>query len=138
MFNQVILVGNCGADAELRYTNSGVAVASFPVAVNEVWTDQNGEKQEKTVWVKISCWRATAEMASKYITKGKPLMIVGKMENPDVWLGRQNGDPLGRNHVTASSIKFMPSGGDARNTGSGYGQEPATEPAFDDDQDIPF
>ena len=54
--NKVILVGNLGADPEVRYTATGQAVANFSVAVNENWTDKTGEKQERTEWVRVTCW----------------------------------------------------------------------------------
>ena len=64
--NKVILVGNLGKDPELRYTNSGVAVATFSIATNESWKDPDGNLQERTQWHNIVAWRKLAEICGEY------------------------------------------------------------------------
>src|SRR5215467_12290478 len=69
--NKVILVGNLGRDAELRYTPGGAAIAKFSIATTEKWTDKSGSAQERTEWHNIDLWGKQAETLSEYLTKGK-------------------------------------------------------------------
>jgi single-strand DNA-binding protein len=64
------LIGRLGANPEIRYTPSGIPVAGFRVAVNEYWTGQNGEKQERTHWFSCIAWKNLAETVGKYLSKG--------------------------------------------------------------------
>jgi single-strand DNA-binding protein len=79
--NKVILVGHVGQDVELKYTPSGVAVATFSLATSESWKDQDGSKQEKTTWHNIVVWRKLAEIAAEYVKKGARLYVEGKIDN---------------------------------------------------------
>jgi len=78
--NRVILVGNLGKDAELRYTGGGAAVASFSIATTEVWKDKDGQRQEQTEWHRISLWGKQAESVSQYLTKGKQVYVEGRLQ----------------------------------------------------------
>ncbi|MDA3879604.1 MAG: single-stranded DNA-binding protein [Prolixibacteraceae bacterium] len=78
--NKVILVGNVGKDPEVRYLDNGVAVANFPLATSETYTAKSGEKVTNTEWHNIVAWRGLAEVAEKYIKKGKQLYIEGKIK----------------------------------------------------------
>jgi single-strand DNA-binding protein len=77
--NKVILVGNVGKDPEVRHLDSGVAVANFPLATSESYTAKNGEKVTTTEWHNIVLWRGLAEVAEKYVTKGRQLYIEGRI-----------------------------------------------------------
>lgn len=81
MINKVILVGNVGKDPEVRYLESGVAVAQFPLATSETYKDKSGNKTTKTEWHNIVLWRGLAEVAEKYVKKGNPLYIEGKIRS---------------------------------------------------------
>ncbi len=78
--NKVILVGNVGKDPDIRHLDSGVAVANFPLATSENYTAKNGDKVSSTEWHNIVMWRGLAEVAEKYVTKGKQLYIEGKIK----------------------------------------------------------
>jgi single-strand DNA-binding protein len=78
--NKVILVGNLGRDAELRYTPGGAAVATLNLATTEVWNDKAGQKQEKTEWHRVILWGKTAESLSEYLTKGKQIYVEGRLQ----------------------------------------------------------
>ena len=78
--NKVILIGNLGKDPELRYTSSGVAVASFTLATNESWKDQDGTMQERTQWHNIVAWRKLAEICGEYLKKGGKIYVEGKLQ----------------------------------------------------------
>ena len=77
--NKVILVGNVGRDPEVRHLDSGVAVANFPLATSETYTAKNGERITTTEWHNIVLWRGLAEVAEKYVTKGRQLYIEGRI-----------------------------------------------------------
>jgi single-strand DNA-binding protein len=79
--NKVILIGNLGADPELRYTPSGSAVANFNIATTEKWRDKDGQMQEKTEWHRIILWARQAEVAKEYLRKGSSVYIEGRIQN---------------------------------------------------------
>ena len=78
--NKVMLIGNLGRDPELKSTPSGQTVARFSVATTENWKNQAGEKQSKTEWHNIVVWGKQAEIAEKYLRKGKQVMIEGRIQ----------------------------------------------------------
>ncbi len=78
--NKVILVGNLGKDPELRYTNSGVAVATFSMATSESWKDAEGTMQDRTQWHTIVAWRKLAEICGEYLKKGSKVYVEGKIQ----------------------------------------------------------
>lgn len=112
MFQKVILVGNLGGSPELRYTPGGQAVANFSMATNKSWNDAQGERQERTTWWRVTCWGKLGEVASKYLSKGRQVMVEGRM-NPDpetggpkVWEAR-DGTARASYEVTAQVVKFL-------------------------------
>ena len=78
--NRVLLIGNLGRDAELRFTPSGAPVATFSMATTETWKDKTGAKQERTEWTRVVLWGTAAEAVSKYLTKGKSVAVEGKLQ----------------------------------------------------------
>ena len=78
--NKVILVGNLGRDAELRYTPGGAAVATLNMATTEVWNDKAGQRQEKTEWHRVVLWGKPAESLTEYLTKGKQIYVEGRLQ----------------------------------------------------------
>jgi single-strand DNA-binding protein len=78
--NKVILIGNLGQDPELRYTSGGVAVATFSLATNESWKDQDGSTQERTQWHNLVAWRKLAEICGEYLKKGGRIYVEGRLQ----------------------------------------------------------
>lgn len=79
--NKVMLIGNLGKDPEVRRTESGIAVASFPIATSESYTDRNtNEKKTNTEWHNIVVWRGLAEVAEKWLKKGNQVYVEGKLK----------------------------------------------------------
>jgi single-strand DNA-binding protein len=78
--NKVLLIGNLGRDPELKSTPSGQSVARFSVATTETWKNQSGDKQSKTEWHNVVVWGKQAEVAEKYLRKGKQVMIEGRIQ----------------------------------------------------------
>ncbi|MCB0123665.1 MAG: single-stranded DNA-binding protein [Caldilineaceae bacterium] len=119
--NQVFLSGNLGDAPEMRYTPSGVPVASFSLALNRTWTDGNGQRQQKTIWVRVSCWRKLAEVVSQYLTKGSKVLVAGELEPARAYKGK-DGNPAASLEVTATVVEFL----DGKNPSSE--QEPQQQP----------
>lgn len=117
-FNKIILVGNLGRDPELRYTPQGDAVCSFSMATNERKKDKSGEFQDVTTWFKVTLWRRQAENASKYLSKGSPVYIEGRLQLEE-WTDRDGKEryTLG---VQATDMQFISARGEAGGGGE-YG-----------------
>ena len=82
--NKVMLIGNLTRDPELRYTPKGTAVADIGMAINRVWTNDQGERQEETTFVDVTLWGRQAELAQQYLSKGRPVYIEGRLQM-DTW-----------------------------------------------------
>ena len=100
--NKVILVGNCGKDPEIKTLQSGEKIASFTLATTERYTDRNGQAQQQTEWHNIVCFRKTAELVEKYLRKGTPAFIEGKIRTRS-W-DDQNGQ---KHYVTEISVENL-------------------------------
>ena len=121
MYQQITLVGNLGRDPEMRYTPSGVAVTSFSVAVNRSWTGQDGQRQDRTTWFRISAWRRLAETCNQYLTKGQRVLVVGELEEPNTWTDRE-GNTRASLEVTARTVRFMNTRAESEAMAGGWGQ----------------
>ena len=120
MYQQIVLIGNLGNDPEMRYTPSGVPVASFNLAVNKTWTNAEGQRQDKTTWFRVTTWRKNAEIASQYLTKGRQVLVVGELEDARAYTDR-DGNLRASLEVTAQTIKFLNRMGDSANPDHGSG-----------------
>ncbi|MFU8804888.1 MAG: single-stranded DNA-binding protein [Bradymonadaceae bacterium] len=142
--NKAILVGNLGADPELKSTKNGTSVCNFSLATNERWTDRNGQKQEKTEWHRIVVWDKQADSCAKYLTKGRTVYVEGRIETRE-WEDRE-GVKRYTTEIVASTVQFL-GGGEGAPNGRQARQAPAQSQstAQDDpfsqpynDDDIPF
>jgi single-strand DNA-binding protein len=149
-FNKVILLGNLTRDPEVRYTPKGTAVTELGMAVNRVYTADNGEKREETTFVDVTLWGRTAEIAGEYLKKGRPVLIEGRLQL-DSWDDKQSGQKRTKLKVVGEGLQLIgsrPGGG-----GGGGGDEesssaprssskpappPKAAPAEPDDDEIPF
>ena len=154
--NKVILVGNLGRDAELRYTPGGAPVATLNMATTEVWNDKaSGQKQEKTEWHRVILWGKSAESLSEYLTKGKQIYVEGRLQTRK-WQDKDGHDKY-TTEIRGDRIVLLGGGGGGgtgggrpqqRAAGAGAGaasggggdhMEPMGEPIVDlTDDDIPF
>jgi single-strand DNA-binding protein len=142
--NKVILLGNLGADPELRYTNSGTAVANFRIATNERWTDRNGETQERTEWHNIVAWAKLGEICGKYLKKGKPVFIEGRLQTRS-WED-QSGNKRYTTEIVAQTMQMLGRAGDTNDVPSGWEQRGSEAQSVPDipvgsstsDDDLPF
>lgn len=79
--NKAMIIGNLGADPELRYTAGGMSVATFNVATKETWKDKGGAKQERTEWHRIVAWGKLGEQAGEYLKKGRLVYVEGRIQS---------------------------------------------------------
>src|SRR5947208_12325550 len=112
--NKVILVGNLGRDAELRYTPGGAAVSKFSVATTEVWNDKSGQRQERTEWHNIDLWGKQAESLSGYLVKGKQVYVEGRLQT-DEYTDKE-GNKRKTTRVRCDRVVLL--GGGGRGTGA--------------------
>jgi single-strand DNA-binding protein len=96
--NKVILIGNLGADPEVRFTGSGTAVANFNIATTERFNNREGEKQERTEWHRIVMFGRQAEIAKEYLRKGRQVYIEGRLQT------RQWEDQQGQKRYTTEVV----------------------------------
>jgi len=142
--NKVILVGNLGRDAELRYTPGGAAVATLNLATTEVWNDKQNQRQEKTEWHRVVLWGKQAESLQEYLTKGKQIYVEGRLQTRQ-W-DDKDGNKRYTTEIKADRITLLGGGGGGRGggmdraasqgPGGGMDDHPPMEPITDDD--IPF
>src|ERR1700704_2240287 len=149
--NKVILVGNLGRDAELRYTPGGAAVATINMATTEVWNDKAGQRQEKTEWHRVVLWGKTAESLKEYLTKGKQIYVEGRLQTRQ-W-DDKDGNKRYTTEIRGDRVVLLGGGGRGQSSGGGErgggerggssgghapssGPEPSEQPLTDDD--IPF
>ena len=140
--NKVILVGNVGADPEVKYTPSGVPVGKFSLATNERFKNKSGEWQDRTEWHNIVAWQRLAEIVGEYVSKGSKVYIEGKLQTSS-WEDRRSGEKKYRTEIVARDLVLL----GLRENGNSK-QEPATtgeqrEPDVAGsgeitDEDIPF
>lgn len=140
--NKVMLIGNLGKDPELRYTPSGVAVATFSIATNESWKDQDGNTQERTEWHNIVAWRKLAEICGEYLKKGKKVYIEGRIQTRS-YDDKNTGAKKYITEIVADNLIMLdgPRGGATENGGgSGFSSssEPAAPANAKADDDLPF
>jgi single-strand DNA-binding protein len=147
-FNRVILMGNLTRDPQVRYTSSQTAVADLGLAVSHVWFDKvSNQKREEVTFVDVTCWGRTAEIAGEYLSKGKPVLIEGRLKL-DQWDDKTTGQKRSKLVVVCENLKMVgsrtdgqgqgqnrgPSGGGASGSNSGGGrpapqQQPEPDPA---------
>lgn len=124
-FNKVILMGNLTRDPELKYLPSNTAVCEFGLAVNRTWRDANGQQQEDTCFVDCACFGRAAETLNQYMSKGKPLLIDGRLKY-DSWTA-QDGTKRSKLRVVVENFQFVGGrgeGGGGGAGGSGGGERP--------------
>jgi single-strand DNA-binding protein len=122
--NKVILVGNLGRDAELRYTPGGAAVATLNLATTEVFKDREGQKKEDTQWHRVILWGKTAETLQDYLTKGKQIYVEGKLQTRK-WKDKDGNDKY-TTEVRGERVVLLGGGGRSEGSSRGEGGSRAT------------
>ncbi|MCB2181157.1 MAG: single-stranded DNA-binding protein [Desulfobulbaceae bacterium] len=135
MINKAILIGNLGGDPEVRYTQSGTAVANFSIATTEKWKGQDGQMQEQTEWHKIVAFARLGEICGEYLSKGSKVYIEGRIQTRS-WEDK-DGNKRYTTEIVAREMKML----DSRGASSGGGNQssegpPPPEPRPGDE--VPF
>lgn len=144
--NKVILIGNLGADPDVRYTPGGAAVANLSVATTDSWKDKNtGERQDRTEWHRVVLFGRLGEIAGEYLKKGSKVYLEGRLQTRK-WQDKQGQDRY-TTEIVANELQMLDGRGEgnfSNNNNASRGQsEPVAEPVgggdFSDfDDDIPF
>ena len=142
--NMAIVVGNLGKDPEVRFTQSGRAVANFSIATSESWTGQDGNPQERTEWHRIVVWGKQAESCGQYLAKGRQVFVQGRIQT------RTYEDKTGNTRyiteIVAQRVQFLGGAGGARASqetqdqiqDQGFGDTSSSFQSPPIDDDIPF
>ncbi len=161
--NKVFLIGNLTRDPELRVTPKGTAICQFGLAVNRQFKDESGQTRDETSFIDIEAWGKQGELVSKYLTKGSPAMVEGRLKL-DQWEDKQSGQKRSKLKVVLENVQFLSGGNRAGQAGgaggeaggeegvdqspiernspparnSGASRKPAPPPTQDIDEDVPF
>ncbi len=155
MYNKVILMGNLTRDVEIRYSQGGSAIGSTGIAVNRKWKSPSGESKEEVMFVDLTLFGRTAEIANQYLRKGSQVLVDGRL-SLDQWTA-QDGSKKSKHAVVVENLQMVGSKNDANPEGSNYSnyskpaqpsaqqapetrkQQPTEIPVIDIDEDeIPF
>ncbi|PTY08109.1 single-stranded DNA-binding protein [Opitutaceae bacterium EW11] len=156
--NKVFLIGNLTRDPELRVTPKGTAICQFGLAVNRQFKDESGQTRDETAFIDIEAWGKQGELVSKYLTKGSPAMVEGRLKF-DSWEDKQSGQKRSKLKVVLENVQFLSGrggagGGGAAGSDEGVDQTAPAErnvppprgasrnapaaPSQDIDEDVPF
>jgi len=149
VLNKVFIIGNLGKDPEVRFTSNGKAVAKFSVATSERWTDQDGNKQERTEWHNVVVWGKQAETCGQYLSKGRQVFIEGSVRSRSY--DDKDGNKKYITEIVARDVRFLGGKGDGGGRGGDHvqsaprGEDTGGGPRGEDaggsppdDDDIPF
>src|SRR5262250_1978787 len=140
--NKVILVGNLGADPELKYTPSSRPLCNLRIATTDVFKDKSGQRQERTEWHRVTVWGDQAENCNKYLSKGRTVYVEGRLQTRS-W-DDKDGNKRYSTEIVADRVQFLGGGGGSGaraggswpDNGGGSAPEGGSPPPSDDD--IPF
>lgn len=138
MYHRIIIAGHLGRDPEMRYTPGGTPVTTFTMASSRRWVDQEGQQQEETIWFRVSTFGRLAETCNQYLSKGRPVLIEGRLRpdergNPRIWTGN-DGVARANFDVVATTVRFLGRGSEP----GGATGEAVEEVPPEDEEEIPF
>jgi single-strand DNA-binding protein len=119
--NKVFLIGNLTRDPELRVTPKGTAICQFGLAVNRQYKDDSGATRDETTFVDIEAWGKQGELVAKYLTKGSPAFVEGRLRL-DQWEDKTSGQKRSRLKIVLDNVQFL------GRPGGGGGGQPAVAP----------
>ena len=136
-----MLIGNLGADPEMRFTQSGAPFASFTVATTEKWKGQDGQMKEQTEWHRVIAWQRLAEICGEYLSKGSRVYIEGKLQTRS-W--EKDGQKHYTTEIVAREMKMLSprttggGGGEVSGSGASYGSGESIQEPPPMGEDVPF
>jgi single-strand DNA-binding protein len=135
--NKVILIGNLGRDAEIRYTANGTPVANFTMATTDRWNDPSGEKKERTEWHRVVVWGKQAEAIAQYLKKGRQVFVEGSLQTRE-WTDRE-GNKRQTTEIRTLRIQLLGRAEERHPVSAAASIEEVAEPepGFEGD-DVPF
>lgn len=138
--NKAMVLGNLGKDPEVKFTNSGQAVANFSIATSEQWTDKaTGNKQEKTEWHRIVVWGKTAENCGQYLAKGRQVYVEGRIQTREY---EKDGQKRYTTEIVADRVVFLGGKGDSADNSKPHPessrQASSSSGGVDNNDDIPW
>lgn len=138
-FNRVILVGNLTRDPQVKYTPGGQAVSEIGMAVSRTWFDKNtNQRKEDVTFVDVTLWGRTAEIAGEYLSKGRPVLIEGRLQL-DQWDDKETGQKRSKLRVVGESMQMLGSRQDGGGRGPGGSPAGSAEstPSYDSQESHP-
>jgi single-strand DNA-binding protein len=133
--NKVILVGNLGADPEVRYSSTGTAVTNFRIATSENWTNREGGRETRTEWHRVVAFGKLGEICAEYLNKGKQIFVEGRLRSRS-WEDKE-GSKRWITEIVATNIVMLGTAGEQVKGVAGESLEEPPELAQEED-DIPF
>ena len=122
--NMCLFIGRLGRDPEVRYTQSGQAVANLSIATDNTWKDKQGNKKTKTIWVRLVAWGKQAELCGEYLSTGRQIFVETRFEERE-WKDKDGNDRKTA-EFTISNVQFLDSNGNKRNLQDGEGEQQST------------
>jgi single-strand DNA-binding protein len=132
--NKVLLMGNLTRDPELRVTPRGTSVCQFSMAINRTWKDDSGAKKEEVTYVDVVAWGKQGETIAKYLTKGKPLYVEGRL-TLESWEDKNTKEKRSRTKVVLEQFQFIGGRDDAAAQPAGAAAKPSQQEL---DADVPY
>ena len=143
MYQKIMIIGNLGRDPEMRYMPDGTAVTSFSVATSRRWNDKaSGQTRDETTWFRVSVWGRQAETANQYLSKGKKVLVEGRLKTDPQTGGpalftRQDGTVGASFEIIAEGIRFL-SGREEGGSYSGGDHDGGSSAGAHEEEEIPF
>lgn len=134
--NRVTIIGNLGADPEVKYTQNQTAVCNFNVATSESWLDDKGQKQERVEWHRVTVWSKAAENCGKYLAKGRQVCVEGKLQTRK-WQDKEGHDRY-TTEIVAQNVVFLGSNPNAKDGGQSQQAPAQPQGGGVPDSDVPF
>lgn len=135
MLNKVMIIGRLGREPELRYTNNGTPVTSLNIATDESYIDRDGVRQERTEWHRVTVFQKQAENCTNFLSKGSLVFVEGSLQTRK-WTDQQGVERY-TTEIKAQRVQFLDrrgSGDGGRNEEGGYGQRPAGNRSWNQQQ----
>lgn len=128
-FNKVIVCGNVTRDPQVRFLANEKAVAEFGMAINRKWKSEAGEAKEEVTFLELKAWGRTAETIGKYVTKGKSILVEGRIQQEN-WTDKESGKPRSKLVIVADYVQFL-SAPEHRSDASAANDDDARAPVAD-------
>ncbi|MBP7997750.1 MAG: single-stranded DNA-binding protein [Chloroflexi bacterium] len=144
MYQKIMIIGNLGRDPEMRYMPDGTAVTSFSVATSRRWNDKaSGQTRDETTWFRVSVWGRQAETANQYLSKGKKVLVEGRLKSDPQSGGpalftRQDGTVGSSFEIIADGIRFLSGREEGGSYAGGEEHEGGAANRTHEEDDIPF